>query len=79
MEMQRHHQREGAARRELDTDRKVAPINEALGIQAAREQAQQILAAFDSVEMDFTRSHDGFGEGGRDLSMLESDARDSLA
>ena len=66
-----------SARRVLGTDTKVATINEALRIQATKEQASQILAALDSVQMDFTGSADGFGyEGGRDLSGLESDARD---
>lgn len=66
-----------SARRVLGTDTKVATINEALRIQATKEQARQILAALDSVKMDFTGSADAFGHGGgRDLSELESDARD---
>jgi Arc/MetJ family transcription regulator len=68
-----------AARRVLGTETKVATINEALRIQATREQARQILAALDAVTMDFTGSADAFGyEGGRDLSRLASDARDGL-
>ena len=66
-----------SARRVLGTDTKVATINEALRIQATKEQARQILASLDSVKMDFTGSADAFGYGGgRDLSGLESDARD---
>ena len=66
-----------SARRVLGTDTKVATINEALRIQATKEQAQQILAALDSVQMDFTGSADAFGYGGgRDLSELEGNARD---
>jgi Arc/MetJ family transcription regulator len=66
-----------SARRVLGTDTKVATINEALRIQATKEQARQILAALDSVKMDFAGSADAFGNGGgRDLSELESDARD---
>lgn len=65
-----------AARRVLGTGTKVATINEALRVQAVREQADGILAAFDSVPMDFSGSGDGFGYGGgRDLSQLEDQAR----
>jgi len=68
-----------AARRVLGTDSKVATINEALRIQATKEEAQQIVAALDSVVMDFTGSEESFGYGGgRDLSSLERDARDGL-
>jgi Arc/MetJ family transcription regulator len=65
-----------AAQRVLGTGTKVATINEALHIQAVKEQADQILAAFDSVVMDFSGSGDSFGYGGgRDLDRLEHDAR----
>jgi len=61
-----------AAQRVLGTDTKVATINEALRIQASNEQAQQMLAARDSMKMDFTGSADAFRDGGRDLSRLEA-------
>lgn len=68
-----------AARRVLGTDTKVATINEALRVQATKEQARQIMAALDSVAMDFAGSADAFGYGGgRDLSTLAADARDGL-
>jgi hypothetical protein len=65
-----------AARDELGTDTKVATINAALQAFAIRRQAKEILAAFDSVPMDFGGSDDAWGYGGgRDLSNLEADAR----
>ena len=65
-----------AARDELGTDTKVATINAALQAFAIRRQAKEILAAFDSVPMDFDGSGDAWGYGGgRDLSSLEADAR----
>jgi Arc/MetJ family transcription regulator len=65
-----------AAREELGTDTKVATINAALHAFAVRRRAVDIVAAFDSVEMDFTGSHDAWRYGGgRDLSRLEEDAR----
>jgi len=61
-----------AARRVLGTTSKVATINEALRI-----QGQEIAAAFQSAQMDFSGSADAFGySGGRDLSRLADDARD---
>lgn len=65
-----------AAREVLGTDTKVATINAALEAFARRRQAIDIVAAFDSVEVDFTGSHRAwrFG-GGRDLSRVEEDAR----
>jgi Arc/MetJ family transcription regulator len=64
------------ARRILGTSTKVATINEALRVQAVKEEADRILAAFDSVTMDFTGSGDAFGYGGgRDLTRLEDEAR----
>lgn len=68
-----------AARRVLGTGTKVATINEALHVQAVKEQAGQILTALDSVAMDFCESADAFGYGGgRDLSRLAEDAREGL-
>jgi Arc/MetJ family transcription regulator len=65
-----------AARRVLGTGTKVATINEALRVQAVKEEADRILAAFDSVPMGFAGSGDAFGYGGgRDLSQLEAQAR----
>src|SRR5258707_9426257 len=53
-----------AARRVLGTSTKVATINEALRAQAVKDQAARILAALDSVAMDFTGSEAAFGYGG---------------
>jgi Arc/MetJ family transcription regulator len=65
-----------AAQVVLGTDTKVATINEALRAQALKAEAAEIVAAFDSVAMDFTGSADGFRYGGgRDLSRLAGDAR----
>jgi hypothetical protein len=65
-----------AAREVLGTDTKVATINAALHAFAQRKQAVEIVAAFDSVTMDFTGSDLGWRYGGgRDLSRLEEDAR----
>ena len=69
-----------AARVVLGTDTKVATINEALRIQALKAQAAEILAALDSVEMDYTGSADSFRfGGGRDLSRLTGLAREDAA
>ena len=69
-----------AARVVLGTDTKVATINEALRIQAQKAKAAEILAALDSVEMDYTRSADSFRYGGgRDLSRLDELAREDAA
>ncbi len=69
-----------AARVVLGTDTKVATINEALRIQALKAKATEILAALDSVEMDYTGSADSFRYGGgRDLSRLEALARQDPA
>ena len=66
-----------AARQALGTTSKVATINEALHIQALRVQGQEIAAAFQSVQMDFSGSGSSFGySGGRDLSGLAEEARD---
>jgi hypothetical protein len=64
-----------AARVVLGTDTKVATINAALRAQALKAEAAEVVAAFDSVEMDFG-SADGFGYGGgRNLSKLAEQAR----
>ena len=69
-----------AARVVLGTDTKVATINEALRLQALKAQAAGILAALDSVEMDYTGSADSFRYGGgRDLSRLDELARADAA
>jgi Arc/MetJ family transcription regulator len=67
-----------AAREALGTDTKVATINAALHAFAVRRRAVDIVAAFDSVEMDFTDSADAWRYGGgRDLSRLEAGAREA--
>jgi hypothetical protein len=67
-----------AARAVLGTDTKVATINEALRSFALRRQAVDIVAAFDSVEMDFAEAGRAWGHGGgRDLSRLAEDAREA--
>jgi Bacterial antitoxin of type II TA system, VapB len=69
-----------AARAVLGTDTKVATINAALHAFAVRRQAKEILAAFDSVPMDFGGGDASWGySGGRDLSRLAQDARKSEA
>lgn len=65
-----------AAREVLGTDTKVATINAALHAFAIRHQAREIIAAFDSVDMDFDGSAQVWGYGGgRDLANLERDAQ----
>lgn len=67
------------ARAELGTDSDEATINAALRTFALRRQATEIVAAFDGVDVDFSRSPDGWRyAGGRDLSQLEADARASF-
>jgi hypothetical protein len=67
-----------AARAELGTDSKVETINAALGEIAARKRAKDLIAALNEVEMDFSGSQDAWRYGGgRDLSRLEEDARDT--
>jgi hypothetical protein len=69
-----------AAREVLGTDTKVATINAALHAFAVRRRAKDIVAAFDSVSMDFGDAEEAWGYGGgRDLSRLVEDARDSQA
>ncbi|MGI8647361.1 MAG: DUF2191 domain-containing protein [Acidimicrobiales bacterium] len=64
-----------AARDVLGTDTKVATINTALRSFAQRKQAAEIVAALDSVSVDFTSSDRGWGYGGgRDLSQLTQEA-----
>jgi hypothetical protein len=58
----------------------VATINAALHAQALKAKAAEILAALDSVEMDYTGSADGFRYGGgRDLSRIGELAREDAA
>jgi Arc/MetJ family transcription regulator len=65
-----------AARAVLGTDTKVATINAALRTFAVRKQAAEIIAAFDSVPMDFSESESSWRYGGgRDLTRLAEDAR----
>ena len=65
-----------AAREELGTDTKVATINAALHAFAMRRKAVEIVAAFDSVQIDFNDSKHAWGYGGgRDLSQLAEEAR----
>jgi len=69
-----------AAREVLGTDTKVATINAALHAFAVRRQAREIVAAFDSVPMDFAGSGEAWRYGGgRDLSRLAQDARTANA
>jgi Arc/MetJ family transcription regulator len=69
-----------AARQELGTSTKVGTINAALETFALRRKAAEILAAFDSVDMDFEGSRDAWRYGGgRDLSRLAEDAREADA
>jgi hypothetical protein len=67
-----------AAREVLGTDTKVATINAALHAFAVRRRAVEIIRDLATVELDVEGSvHDwGYG-GGRDLSRLEEDARES--
>jgi hypothetical protein len=66
-----------AAREELGTATKVATINAALHAFAVRRKAVDIVAAFDSVQIDVGDSHSSWGYGGgRDLSRLAEDARE---
>jgi Arc/MetJ family transcription regulator len=69
-----------AARETLGTDTKVATINEALRSFALRKQAAEIMAALDSVPMDFAGSEKSFRYGGgRELSRLAEKAREAGA
>ena len=69
-----------AAREVLGTATKVATINAALQAFAQRKKAAEIMAALDSVEMDFSGSLDDWRYGGgRDLSRLEEKAREEVA
>lgn len=69
-----------AAREELGTDTKVATINEALRALAERKKAREIIAALDSVRMDYADSDKPAREGwGRDLARLEERAREELS
>ncbi len=65
-----------AAMEALGTTTKVATINAALHAFALRQNAIDIVRAFDSVEMDFTHSDEAWRYGGgRDLARLAEDAR----
>lgn len=69
-----------AAREVLGTDTKVATINAALHAFALRKQAAEIIAALDTVHLDVEGSADSWRYGGgRDLSRLETDAREAEA
>ena len=69
-----------AAREVLGTDTKVATINAALHAFALRRIAADIVSAFDSVEVDLGGSeHSWSYGGGRDLSRLAEDARETSA
>ncbi|OLB64156.1 MAG: DUF2191 domain-containing protein [Actinobacteria bacterium 13_2_20CM_2_72_6] len=69
-----------AAREVLGTDTKVGTINAALHSFALRKQAAEIMAALDSVKMDFSGSENAWRYGGgRDLSRLEEAAREEVA
>jgi hypothetical protein len=69
-----------AAKEVLGTDTKVATINAALHSFAVRTQASKIVAALDSVPMDFSNSHTSWRYGaGRDLTRLEEEARGAEA
>ena len=66
-----------AAREVLGTDTKVATINEALRSFALRRKAVEIMAALNSVPMEFEGSDHGWRYGGgRDLSRLVEKARE---
>lgn len=68
------------AKRDLGTSTKVATINAALAAVAQQARAKEAIAALDSVEMDFSGSINSFRYGGgRDLSRLIEDARESQA
>ncbi len=69
-----------AAKEILGTETKVATINAALRSFALRTQASKMVAALDSVAMDFTDSHTSWRYGaGRDLTRLEEGAREPKA
>jgi hypothetical protein len=69
-----------AAREVLGTDTKVATINAALHAFALRRLAADIVSAFDAVEVDLGDGDHSWGYGGgRDLSQLAQEARDSAA
>jgi Arc/MetJ family transcription regulator len=65
-----------AAREVLGTETKVATINEALRSFALRKQAVDIVAALNSVEMEYEGSEHAWRYGGgRDFSRLVEEAR----
>jgi Arc/MetJ family transcription regulator len=61
-----------AAREVLGTDTKAATINEALRLLALRKQAAEIMAAFDSAEMDFEGSAQAWRYGGGGICLGSS-------
>jgi hypothetical protein len=67
-----------AARMYLGTDTKVATINAALHAFAQRKLAAEVSADLDDLDIDYSGSAESwrFG-GGRDLSRLAEDARES--
>jgi hypothetical protein len=66
-----------AARAELGTETAEDTINAALCELACRKRAKDLIETFASVEMDFSKSADGWRYGGgRDLSRLAEDARE---
>jgi hypothetical protein len=69
--------RASSAREVLGTDTKVATINAALRAFAVRRQAVDVIAALDSVRVEYSGSEHGwrFG-GGRDLSRTAEQARE---
>ncbi len=66
-----------AARDLLGTQTKVATVNEALRSFAVRKQAEEIVVALDSADMDYSGSVEAwrFG-GGRDLARVIEDAQE---
>ncbi|MGH3974371.1 MAG: type II toxin-antitoxin system VapB family antitoxin [Pseudonocardiaceae bacterium] len=66
-----------AARDILDTQTKVATVNEALRSFVVRKQAQEILAAVNSADMDYSGSAEAWRfSGGRDLARVIEDAQE---
>jgi hypothetical protein len=66
-----------AARQELGTDSAQATIDAALAEFARRKRAKDLIATLQAVEMDFSRSAEGWRYGGgRDLSRLAERARE---
>jgi hypothetical protein len=65
-----------AARLELGTSTKVATINAALETIALRRRARDVVAAMDSISLEYRATHEAWGYGGgRDLGALVDRAR----